>query len=137
MEWTQEKTAEAFRVSRNTIQNWEAADALLPAVRALCEMYTRERKKRPENGPVVLIYASGRLLRAPYSTDPVPTIRSECYETMLSALARVDELWGRADFHQPSIQDDTETVWHYGELQQRAARIARLQPIDDVAGPAK
>lgn len=125
--WSQTQAAEAFKVSRTTIQNWEFGDApLSPAVRALCALYTREHKKRPDYGPVVLIYADARIMRSPYSSDPIPAIKSECYETMASALTRVDELWGKANFHNPSIQDESETVWHYNELQQRAARLRRV-----------
>lgn len=125
--WSQARSGEAFKVSRNTIQNWEgSSDPLPPAVRALCDLYTREHKKRPDYGPVVLLYSTGRLMRSPYSSEPLPTLRSEYYEIMSSALTRVDELWGRADFCHPSIQDEGETIWTLNELQQRAARLGRL-----------
>jgi transcriptional regulator with XRE-family HTH domain len=125
--WSQARAGEVFKVSRNTIINWEAtADHLLPAVRALCDLYTREHKKRPEHGPVVLLYSTGRLMRSPYSSDPAPTLKSEYYELMAGALARVDELWGRTDFCHPSIQDDGETLWNLNELQQRAHRLGRV-----------
>ena len=125
--WSQAHAGEAFKVSRNTIQNWETTPKQLPpAVRALCDLYAREHKKRPDYGPVVLLYSTGRLMRSPYSSDPMPTLRSEFYETMAGALARVDELWDRADFCHPSIQDDGETIWNLNELQQRAARLWRV-----------
>ncbi len=115
---TQTQVAEFFKVSRNTVQNWETGAA--PISRAVdmgAEFWEHEHRKRDDYGPVTLVYADGSLFVNPYGPRRLAMMQREPYKTNAEALARVRELWGRDHFHNPFIVGDkNDFVWNAVEL---------------------
>jgi hypothetical protein len=69
-------------------------------------------------GPVTLIYADGPMFVDPYGPRRrIASLRQEPYPTNAAALARVQRLWGREDFHGPLIIEKSgEPLWNQVEL---------------------
>jgi len=130
---TQADTGKKFGVSRATIQNWEnGVVPISPMVQQGCKIWgDRLRQIRPELGPVTLIYADGPMFINPYGPRrPLATMRQEPYPTNAAALARVRELWGREDFHNPFIIDETGThLWSGAQLARVADGSDRDAPL--------
>lgn len=117
---TQQQLADKLRVTRTTIQNWEAAATPIPqAVETSCQIWEKRLKQEnPDLGPVTLIYADGPMFINPYGPRRRPAImQQEPYQTSASALARVQQLWGRENFHNPFIIEESgEPLWNIVEL---------------------
>src|ERR1700704_1690153 len=103
---TQEDVAQKFQVSRTTVQNWETgANPITRAVEMGCEIWSpRLKQEDPDLGPVTLIYADGPMFVDPYGPRRrLAIMQQEPYPTNTAALARVQQLWGRDDFHNAFI----------------------------------
>lgn len=122
MDITQDRAAAIFGVTRTTIQNWESGSSQIPgAVDAGCEVWgNRLRQENPNIGPVTLIYSNGSMFINPYGPRRAPAMmQQEPYLTTAGALARVQQLWGREDFCNPFIIDETrKPLWNIVELEQ-------------------
>ena len=117
---TQAETGTKFGVSRATIQNWEnGVTPISPLVEQGCTIWEdRLRQISPDLGPVTLIYSDGPMFINPYGPRrPVARMHPEPYPTNAAALKRVCELWGREDFHNPFIMDETgKHLWNAVQL---------------------
>ncbi len=125
---TQEELAERWaRVTRTTIQNWESGATPIPqAVDAACGIWERRLKQEnPTIGPVTLVFADGPMFIDPYGPRrPLATMRQEPYPSNAAAIARVMELAGRKDFHNPFIIEKSGgDLWNAVELD----RVARAE----------
>jgi DNA-binding XRE family transcriptional regulator len=117
---TQQQIADRLRVTRTTIQNWEGGVTPIPqAVEMSCELWeARLKQENPDLGPVTLIYSDGPMFVNPYGPRrPLAMMRQEPYPTNTAALARVQQLWGRDDFHNALIIEGSGTpLWNVVEL---------------------
>jgi len=123
---TQEELAERWaRVTRTTIQNWESGATPIPqAVETACAIWERRLKQEnPTLGPVTLVFADGPMFIDPYGPRrPMAMMHQEPYQSNAAAIARVTELAGRDDFHNPFIIEKSgEDLWNAVEL----GRVAR------------
>lgn len=118
---TQQQIAERMGVSRTTIQNWEGAATPIPqAVEMSCKIWeARLKQENPDLGPVTLVYSDGPMFVDPYGPRRRPAMmQQEPYPTNTAALARVQQLWNRADFHNPFIIEQSRTpLWNVVELE--------------------
>src|ERR1700722_725249 len=123
---TQEELADRWaRVTRTTIQNWESGATPIPqAVETACATWERRLKQEnPTLGPVTLIFADGPMFIDPYGPRrPIAMMHQEPYQSNAAAIARVVELAGHSDFHNPFvIEKSGEDLWNAIEL----GRVAR------------
>jgi len=120
-------------VTRTTIQNWEVSAGPLPPMAEMAvEVWdARLRQENPHVGPVTLIYADGPMFVDPYGPRRRPAMmQQESYPSNAMALARVQELWGGANFHNPFIiERDGAPVWNAVELQRVVAGADPRAPI--------
>jgi len=118
---TQQQIADKLRVSRTTIQNWESAATPIPqAVEMSCKIWEAPLKQEnPDLGPVTLVYSDGPMFVDPYGPRRRPAMmQQEPYPTNAAALARVQQLWGRGDFHNSFIIEESRTpLWNVVELE--------------------
>jgi DNA-binding XRE family transcriptional regulator len=118
---TQEELAERWaRVTRTTIQNWESGATPIPqAVETACATWERRLKQEnPGLGPVTLIFADGPMFIDPYGPRRrLAMMHQEPYPSNTAAIARVLELSGRDNFHNPFIIEKSgEDLWNAVEL---------------------
>jgi hypothetical protein len=117
---TQEELAERWAgVTRNTVQNWESGATAIPAaVASACSVWERRLKQEnPVLGPVTLIYADGPMFVDPYRPRRLAMMRQEPFRSNPGAIARVIELWGRDDFHNAFIIEQSGgDLWNAVEL---------------------
>jgi hypothetical protein len=130
---TQADAGSKLGVTRGTIQNWESEASPIPhVVESGCRIWEdRLRQIRPELGPVTLIYSDGPMFINPYGPRRrLAMMREEPYPTNAAALARVRELWGRDDFHNPFIIEESGThLWNAVELARVAAGTDSDAPL--------
>jgi DNA-binding XRE family transcriptional regulator len=119
--YTQAAAADRFfKVTRTTLQNWEAGATPIPgSVKAACQIWGRRvRQEDAATGPVILIYTEepiSRGLLAP--RQPGQTLRHEQYATNAQAIARVCSM-SMGDPHMPFIMArDGTPLWDGPELQ--------------------
>jgi hypothetical protein len=122
---TQTEAGQKFGVTRTTIQNWESEATPIPVlVEGGCQVWEREFKKRADFGPVTLIYSDGPMFVNPYGPNRLAMMQRELYQTNGDALERIYDLWGREDFHNPLIMEESgEIVWNVVELSRKVAEV--------------
>jgi DNA-binding transcriptional regulator YiaG len=129
---TQQQIADKLKVTRTTIQNWEGEVTPVPqAVDMSCEIWeARLRQENPDLGPVTLIYSDGPMFVNPYGPRSRPAVmQQEPYPTNTAALARVQQLWGRENFHNAFIIEESGApLWNVVEL-------GRVVDGDDAGAP--
>lgn len=107
-------------MTRTTIQNWEATPGVVPTAACMAASIWDARLKQedPFRGPVTLIYADGPMFVDPYGPrGRLAMMQQESYPSNVMALARVQALWGRNDFHNPFIiEKDGSPIWNVVEL---------------------
>jgi hypothetical protein len=117
---TQQQLADRLKVTRTTIQNWEGEATPIPqAVHISCEIWeARLKQENPDLGPVTLIYSDGPMFVDPYGPRRrLAMMQQEPYPTNTAALARVQQLWGREDFHNAFIIEKSgKPLWNVVEL---------------------
>jgi hypothetical protein len=117
---TQQQFADKLRVTRATVQNWESGATQIPqAVDMSCEIWgARLKQENPDLGPVTLVYSDGPMFVNPYGPRARPAMmQQEPYPTNTAALARVQQLWGRANFHSAFIIEESgRPLWNVVEL---------------------
>ena len=118
---TQEQVAQKFGVSRTTVQNWESgATPISPAVMYSCELWGKRLiQENPLTGPVTLVYADGPMFIDPYGPRNRPSMMQQvACQSNAQALAWVQLLWGRTDFHNPFVTPRSgEPLWNVVELE--------------------
>ena len=124
---TQAEAGQKFGVTRATIQNWESESTPIPAlVDNGCQLWEQESKKRPDFGPVTLIYSDAPMFVNPYGPTRLAMMQRELYATNADALERIYDLWGREDFHNPLIMEESGAiVWNVVELSRKVAEVAK------------
>lgn len=122
---TQSEAGAKLGVSRGTVQNWETEVNAIPSiVETGCRIWEEQlRRTRPDLGPVTLVYADAPMFIDPYGPrGRIAMMKQEPYPTNAAALARVKELWGREDFHNPFILEKSgQHLWNITQLS-RAVR---------------
>src|SRR5665213_3974857 len=120
---TQAEAGQKLGVTRATIQNWETEATPIPGVvETGCQIWEKEFKKRPDFGPVTLIYSDGPMFVNRYGPNRLAMMQRELYATNADALERVYDLWGTAEFHSPLIMEESgEIVWNVVELSRQVA----------------
>ncbi len=117
---TQQEWADKLKVSRMTVINWESGNTSIPpAVEMSCQVWeARLKQQDPNLGPVTLIYSDGPMFINPYGPrGKLAMMQQEPYPTNAMAIARVQKLWGRNDFHNPFVIEGTGTpLWNAVEL---------------------
>jgi DNA-binding XRE family transcriptional regulator len=123
---TQADAGQKLGVTRATIQNWESEATPIPgAVETGCKIWEQEFKKRPDFGPVTLIYSDGPMFVNPYGPNRLAMMQRELYPSNAEALERIYDLWGKEDFHSPLIMEESgEIVWNVVELSRKVAEVA-------------
>jgi hypothetical protein len=121
---TQSALADRVKVSRTTVQSWENTEGELPQAAAnIHQIWDRRLKQEsPLRGPLTLVYASAPMFVDPYRPQTHPAMMiQEPYPNNAAALARVQQLAGRVDFHTPFIlENDKQDVWNAVELERVA-----------------
>jgi hypothetical protein len=117
---TQAEAGAKLGVSRGTVQNWETEVNAIPSiVETGCRIWEEQlRRIRPDLGPVTLVYADAPMFIDPYGPrGRIAMMKQEPYPTNAAALARVKELWGREDFHNPFILEKSgQHLWNVAQL---------------------
>jgi hypothetical protein len=131
---TQDKAAEKLGVTRTTIQNWETGIRPIPqSVDASCDLWEHRLKQESASlGPVTLIYSDGPMFVNPYGPRRrLAMMKQEAYPTNAAAIARVQQLWGRDDFHNAMIIElSGKPLWNVVEL-------ARVVDGNDTGAPTR
>jgi DNA-binding XRE family transcriptional regulator len=117
---TQSELAKRFRVTRNTVQNWENGSTSLPSTIAqACAVWgDRLRKEKAEIGPVTLCYADAPMWIDAYRPgNKVASMQLEPYPTNSAALARAKMISGQRHVHGPFIMEKSGApLWNNVEL---------------------
>jgi hypothetical protein len=116
---TQSQMAEKLKVTRTTIQNWEASVTIPTFAEMSAEVWGRRLKQEsPGLGPVTLVYSDGPMFIDPYGPRRRPAMmQQEAYPSNAMALARVQDLWGHSDFFNPFIiAEDQTPLWDSVDL---------------------
>jgi transcriptional regulator with XRE-family HTH domain len=108
LRFTQEQASREFEVTRATVQNWEYEITPVPWVVALAtRQISRREKRRPEYGPVTLVY----LDTAPAGDEALnPKLFCERFADNRAALLGVLELKKKSEAFSRFILDDTGSV---------------------------
>ena len=116
--YTQEQAANEFGVTRPTIQNWEYGITPVPAAVDLASRQLLRRwKRRPEFGPITLVYASAPLSPTLNGGDRLPKLYCRLYPDNNAAFLRVFELRNSSNFFNPLILDETNLIiWSGSQL---------------------
>jgi hypothetical protein len=116
--YTQLEAAENLGVSRAAIQHWECERTPVPhAVDLACEEIERRWKRRPEFGPVVLVYADEPMWPEADCPSRVLCMQRELYPNCEAAIGRASRLIATPNFSNPLIIDpDGGVVWSTPEL---------------------
>jgi hypothetical protein len=82
----------------------------------------RRKKQVMDFGPVVLFYFKKSRSVDPqrvFADSEAGLMRRERFPTNKAAWARIHELWGQANFHEPYIKDESgETLWNSVQVRQ-------------------
>lgn len=109
--------ADKLGVTRNTIQNWEAAEGDLSVlVENHAKVWDRRlRQEEPLRGPVALVYADGPMVVAPGRRTAM--LQHEEYISNAAALARAQALASSPSFYNPFVMEpDGKDLWNMPEL---------------------
>ncbi len=123
---TQEAAGGRLGVTRVTIQNWENGETpISKVVECTCRFYLehwqKQQAQRPDHGPVALIYSDKSLWIGPDGRFGM--MQREPFPNNEAALQRVRDLWGRPNFQNPLIVDESgDMVWNFRELQREIER---------------
>lgn len=126
LRYTQCEAAMMLGVSRGTIQHWESERNPIPlAVELACIELTRCWKRRPEFGPVTLVYADSPLVQeaeGPYFL----AVQCQHCGNNASAIIQASQLRGSPQFNNPFILDnDGEIIWSSLEILEECQRQKR------------
>ena len=129
LRYTQEDAAEKLGVSRATIQNWEREFTPVPKmVELACLVLTRRWKKRPEFGPVALIYADEPMPLGPDSPTRAVSLQCEPYTSNEVALQHAIRLSKGLGFCNPFlIERDGGIIWTTQDLLRECTRRRKLR----------
>jgi len=119
--FNQYEAAEQLGVGRTTIQNWEADPKQVPyTVELACIELTRRWKRRPDFGPVLLVYADGAARY--HGIDPTcpSLLHCEPHASNEAAIRQVLRLRDGPELLDPVLifilEQDGEIIWGGREL---------------------
>lgn len=118
MAFTQQQAGDALGVTRATIQNWEYEITPIPVTVGLaCRHLLRRERRRPEFGPVTLVYSNAPLPNASnLAGEPAALTCKRCTNN-INAFRTINELSETVDFFNPMILDDLgSAIWSGAEL---------------------
>ena len=135
LRYTQEQAAEKLGVSRATIQNWEREFTRVPTITELaCQVLTRRWKKRPEFGPVALVYADEPLWPEPDCPSRVLCVQCESYANNEIAIRQALRLSESLGFSNPFlIERDGGIIWTTRDLLRECKRRRKIGKKDATA----
>jgi DNA-binding transcriptional regulator YiaG len=123
------EAAAQLGVHRGALQDWEQEKRPIPrAVELACEELLRLAQRRPEFGPVFLVYSDGSLLQRSNETYQVSLLRCEHHQNNQSAMRA-----SRMDANNPLFSDpiivaeDGSVVWESSALKHE---IRRPEPTE-------
>src|SRR6202035_3496997 len=136
---TQVEAAAKLMVSRVTIQNWEGGATPTPSsLRSHCnELKRRSKQRRPDYGPVALLYCDGPMTQPVWGPVRAPMMFREPWPNMEAALNRACELWGSDRFQSALIVDEECTIWSSGELAKECRSRCAASAKGNVASTSK
>jgi hypothetical protein len=114
---TQEEAGQRLGVSRVAFRNWESGGTPIPLmVDAACERQIEQWRRRPEYGPVALIYADGPMWGL---SGRIAKMQREIYPNNEAALNRARQLCGTSNFHNPLVVDEEgHSIWNFPRLRE-------------------
>ncbi|MDU1493707.1 MAG: helix-turn-helix transcriptional regulator [Bradyrhizobium sp.] len=118
MDFTQQQAGAELGVTRATIQNWEYEITPIPVTVGLaCRQLLRRKKRRPDFGPVTLVYSIIPLSNASnLAGEPAALTCKRCVNN-IDAFRRINELSEDSAFFNPMILDDLgSAIWSGYEL---------------------
>jgi DNA-binding XRE family transcriptional regulator len=135
LRYTQAEAAEKLGVSRATIQNWEREFTRVPKmVELACLVLTRRWKKRPEFGPVALIYADEPMWLGPHCPTRAASLQCESYASNEVALRQAIRLSKGLGFCNPFlIERDGGIIWTTRDLLRECKRRRKIGKKDATA----
>lgn len=120
--FSQEEVAHRFRISRVTVINWENGNSpISQIVEQLCSSYDehwkQQQRRRPDFGPVRLIYGGG------YAGEPILPVDGKDFPDNEAALAWAASRWDQLCVGHPLVLDETRrTVWDFPDLETEIER---------------
>ena len=140
LKYSQIDAAKELGFHRAAVQYWESEKVPISKVVELaCEELTRRWKRRPEFGPVTLIYASEPVWPGPDHSTRKLFVQCELYANNEAALQRACWLKETQNFINPLIvgQEDGEIVWPAPELllecDKRSENARGIRNVSDTA----
>ncbi|MFN4927549.1 transcriptional regulator with XRE-family HTH domain [Bradyrhizobium sp. USDA 4011] len=118
MGFTQQQAGDELGVTRATIQNWEYVITPIPlTVPLACRQLLRRKKRRPEFGPVTLVYSIIPLPNGSnLASEPAALTCKGCVNN-IEAFRRINELSENSTFFNAMILDDLgSAIWSGNEL---------------------
>lgn len=136
---TQAEAGRRFGVSRVAEQHWENGTTPIPkSIDAALKTIELEWKRNPIYGPVWLVYADASAARADQGHARLAMLYRERFPSTEAAMARAIEMWERADFQNPFIQDEHgNSVWNIPRLRAEVERRRKIQATTGRAGMAE
>ncbi|MDU6835345.1 MAG: XRE family transcriptional regulator [Bradyrhizobium sp.] len=118
MDVTRQQAGAELGVTRATSQNWEYEITPIPVTVGLaCRQLLRRKKRRPDFGPVTLVYSIIPLSNASnLAGEPAALTCKRCVNN-IDAFRRINELSEDSAFFNPMILDDLgSAIWSGYEL---------------------
>jgi DNA-binding XRE family transcriptional regulator len=118
LRFTQEEAGRELGVVRQTIQNWENKDTTLPlSIDLACQEFMRRWKRRPDFGPVLLVYGDNPMWPPTDRPHNLPVLHCEPYPHNEAAIRRALQLRDDENFFNPYILEEGDNVvWNCPEL---------------------
>ena len=118
LRYTQEEAGKQLGVSRTTIQNWEKGVTRIPrAAELACIQLTRRWKRRPEFGPVALVYTDGPTWQELTHHYCISILECEVYPNNEAALERACRSDDRGTvIYRFIMEQDGGIIWNGPEL---------------------
>lgn len=118
MDFTQKRAGDELGVTRATIQNWEYEITPIPVTVGLaCRQLLRRKSRRPEFGPVILVYSIIPLSNASNLAGQIAALTCKRCVNNIDAFRRINELSENSAFFNPMIFDDLgSAIWSGYEL---------------------
>ena len=117
---SQQELADKIRVTRTTIQNWEAQAGELSTIASnSVKVWDRRlRQEEPLRGPVTLVYADGPMMLPSHGPRRVAMMQQESHLSNAAVLSRVQMLASHPHFFNPFvIEGERHDLWNMMELQ--------------------
>lgn len=127
LRFSQAEAGKQLGLSRGAVQKWETEASPVPvAIELACQELLRRANRRPEFGPVTLLYADTPILADPSTTVRSVLMLSEQHPNNESALRAASTLAGRGRlFDALIVEDDGKVVWSGRDLLREIDALTR------------